>query len=276
MIRQPISRLTRLALGITAIVLILLAYSWLSNKSHRINPKNTTLPNATQFLAGWQKLSGQTNQPGSLSERWQGFRDSWLWEDFCATYWRLFAGISCGVVLSVIVGIAMGCLTPVEAFFLPSLSFFAKIPPTAMLAVYYVMFGTGPQFFVAMIALGIFPTLAQGIHQAAKKDVTDHAIYKAYTLGASHLEVIWNVVFQQILPRVIENVRLQVGPAMVFLIAAEMVVADVGFGYRLRLQLRLLNMNVAYIYLVILGASGFLIDWCLSQMRQRLSPWFGE
>ncbi len=144
-----------------------------------------------------------------------------------------------------------------------------------MLAVYFIIFGTEFRLFVAMIALGIFPTLAQSIYQAAKKDVTDHAIYKAYTLGASQLEVIWNVILQQILPRIIENVRLQVGPAMVFLIAAEYAVAHDGFGYRLRLQSRQTNMNVVYIYLVILGVSGFVIDGLLSALRRRLSPWFG-
>ena len=118
-----------------------------------------------------------------------------------------------------------------------------------MLAVYFVVFGMEAKLFVAMIALGIFPTLAQGIYQAAKKDVSDHAVFKAYTLGASQLEVIWNVVFQQVLPRIIENVRLQIGPAMVFLIAAEWLIADTGFGYRLRIQSRLLHMNVVYIYL---------------------------
>ena len=40
---------------------------------------------------------------------------------------------------------------------------------------------------------------------------------------------------------------------MVFLIAAEYVVGDVGIGYRIRIQSRILNMNVVYIYLIILG-----------------------
>lgn len=185
-------------------------------------------------------------------------------------------GVLVGVMLSLVVGLAMGCFSVAEAFFGPPLSFFAKIPPTAMLAVYYVIFGIKFEFYVAMIALGIFPTLAQSIYQAAKKDVTDHAIYKAYTLGASQLEVIWNVILPQILPRVIENVRLQIGPAMIFLIAAEWANADVGFGYRLRIESRLTRMNVVYIYLAILGLTGFAMDYVLSWLRRKLSPWFGE
>jgi ABC-type nitrate/sulfonate/bicarbonate transport system permease component len=90
------------------------------------------------------------------------------------------------------------------------------------------------------------------------------------------MEVIWNVIFQQVLPRIIESVRLHIGPAMVFLIAAEWAVADVGFGYQLKILSRMTRMNVVYLYLLILGASGLLIDGCLSLTRRKLSPWFGE
>ncbi len=215
----------------------------------------------------------------------------WIWQDATASLVRLTLGMLVGVALSFLVGIAMGCFTTAEAFLLPPVSFLAKIPPTAMLAVYFVIFGIqeirlelfailGPlriePLFVAMIALGIFPTLAQAIFQAARKDVTEHAIYKAYTLGASQFEVIWKVVIRQILPRIIENVRLQIGPAMVFLIAAEWALAHIGFGYRLRMESRLTNMNVVYTYLVVLGIAGLVLDWMLSAMRRWLCPWFGE
>lgn len=268
MIRQPISAPTRFALGVLSVALLVAGYAWLSHRQYQINPKNTTMPGWTQLHEGWDTLSGKNDG--------KGFGESWLVEDAKATFGRLFVGVVIGVALSLLIGMSMGCFPAVEAFFSPPLSFFARIPPTAMLAIYLVLFGFEFKMFVAMIALGIFPTLAQSVYQAAKKDVTDHAVFKAYTLGASPLEVIWNVIFQQVLPRIIESVRLHIGPALVFLIAAEWVVADVGFGYRLRILSRMTRMNVVYLYLLILGASGLLIDWCLSIARRRLSPWFGE
>lgn len=265
MIRQPIRKRTYVILGVASFCLLILAYGWLSYRQHQFNPKDTTIPNLPQFVEGWQRLAAA-----------DAAGDVWIAADAWATYSRLFLGLLVGVLLAVVIGMAMGCFSQAEAFFLPPLGFFAKIPPTAMLAVYFVLVGYGMKMYVAMLALGIFPTLAQAIHQAAKKDVSDHAICKAYTLGATHIETIWNVVYKQILPRIIENVRLQIGPAMVFLIAAEWVAADVGFGYRLRIQQRLLNMNVVYTYLVILGVTGLLMDWLLSSLRRKLCPWFGE
>ncbi len=278
-VREPIGAPAKFALGVASILVLIASYSLLSYQRHQENPRDTTVPNASQFVEGWQKVIPKKDSPTDWFDKQQRkkyLESSWLYVDVIASFTRLFAGLSIGVIISLVVGMAMGCLPRVEAFFSPTLSFLAKIPPTAMLAVYFVLLGTDFELFIGMIAFGIFPTLAQGIYQAAKKDVTDHAVNKSLTLGASQMEVIWNVVFQQVLPRVIENVRLQIGPAMVFLIAAEWLVADEGFGYRLRMQSRLLNMNVVYIYLIILGAIGFLMDLLLSWTRRKLSPWFGE
>src|SRR5207244_2314758 len=121
-----------------------------------------------------------------------------------------------------------------------------------------------------MVAFGILPTLAQAVFEAAKKDVPDELIYKSYTLGASQGELIWNVIYKHILPRVLEAIRLQIGPSMVYLLAAEMMVADVGFGYRIRLQSRLLDMRVVYVYLFILGLAGFVMDNVLIRLRRKI------
>ena len=291
LIRRPISQWTRIVLGVVSILTVIGAYCVMSYRVHQRQPQNKTIPNLAQFVQGWQRIMPKRELPAEPSRLFRGQepRSEYLaelkryWEKFplaidvATTLWRLAVGVVAGVALSVVVGITMGCFPFVEALLGPPIIFFAKIPPTAMLAVYFVIFGIKFPLYIGMIALGIFPTLTPGIYQAAKKDVTDHAIYKAYTLGASQMEVIWNVIIPQILPRVIESIRLQIGPAMIFLIAAEYAVGgDAGLGYRIRMEQKMTNMNVVYIYLIILGIIGFAIDYGLAVSRRRLSPWFGE
>lgn len=305
MIRKPIRAWMRIVLGIVSFCLIVGGYSLLSARQKRANPNDRTIPNAAQFAEGWKLMtklepdaeqaeirrarvlksklaSEEVTDIASLSSAARsevesaGQRTSWLIEDAKTSFWRLTLGMVTGCLLAFVIGIAMGCFSWVEALFLPPISFLAKIPPTAMVVVYMIMFGLGLELFVALIAIGVFPTLAQAIYQAAKKDVSEHAVYKAYTLGASQFEVIWEVVIPQILPRIIEAIRLQVGPAMIFLIAAELLYADVGFGYRLRIQPRMFNYNVIFIYLILLGLFGMVVDWMLSTARRWLCPWFGE
>ena len=75
-----------------------------------------------------------------------------------------------------------------------------------MLAVFFVMVGTDTEMYITMIAFGVLPVLAQSVYLAVR-DVPEERLYKAYTLGASHTEVLWNVIARQILPKVIDALR---------------------------------------------------------------------
>lgn len=269
MIRRPIPRWLQILLGVAGIVVLLVGYTFLSRAQTKKNPDQNVFPGMKALGRGFHditKARGTEENP----------KPSWIVTDFRATYWRLFLGLTCGVVLSVVVGILMGAYTPAEALLNPVITFLAKIPPTAMLAVYMVVFGIHLKAFVSMIAFGVFFTMAQSIYHAVKKDVAADLIDKAYTLGASELEIILEVIWRQVLPRVLENLRLQIGPAMVFLIAAEWALASEGFGFTIKQQSKLSNMHVVYIYLGILGFTGLMFDWLLVRLRRFLCPWFGE
>jgi len=263
MIRQPISRTSRIVLGLACIFLLVAVYSWLSWRQHQFNPNDTTVPSWRQLKDGLLRAT----HPDPKG-------DIWLWEDLKATSVRLVAGISFGVFVAVALGLLMGCYPPVESFFLPPLAVLAKIPPTAMLAVFFVIVGTGFEYYISMIAFGIIPTLSQTVYEAAKKDVPDELIYKSYTLGASQAELIWNVIYKHILPKILEAARLQIGPSMVYLLAAEYVVGSEGFGYRIKLQGHQLHMDVVYVYLAILGVAGFCFDQLLITIRRKICPWY--
>lgn len=262
MIRRPIQPAAAVTLGVLSIVLLLLGYSWLSYRQHQLNPSDTTIPTWSQLAEG-VRLAVKYNE-----------RDDhrWILADAQASGYRLFAGLTVGIVGAVVLGMLMGCLASCEAFFHPPLSLASKIPPTAAMAVFFVLFGTDTSMYVSMIAFGILPTLAITVYLAVK-EFPDELQYKAYTLGASHAEMICTIIFRSVLPKLIDAVRLVIGPAMVFLIAAEMVAGEPGFGYRIRMQLRLVNMNVVYPYLIILAAFGFAMDFVLRWMQRKCCPW---
>jgi NitT/TauT family transport system permease protein len=263
MIGSPIKARYQTAFGLLSVVILVGIYSFLSARQHAFNPTDSVIPNARQFAEGVVKVCGKDVN---------GHR--WIVDDLIASGTRFGLGISCGIFLSVTVGMSMACYSPAAAMLLPPITFLSKIPPTAMLALYFVVFGTDLQLFVAIIALGIFPSLAIGIYSAVKTDVPQELIFKAFTLGSSNMEVVYEVVFKQILPRILLGIELVIGPAMVFLIATEWVMSDIGFGYRLRMQARLLNMNVVYFYLILLGLIGYLMDRGLTGLRRWLCPWF--
>lgn len=300
MIRKPISKLTRGLLLAASLLAMVLGYAALSAANRVPNPAfdpsdtsaaaqpatraNVALPDLAGFVDGAKRAlmprtvfrdvpseDGTTQREASKS-----FFGSWYWTDSVATWGRLAIGLSMGVVVGVLVGMLMGCYTPIEAMLRLPIDFLAKIPPTAMLAVFFVTVGTGQKLFWAMISFGILPTLIQSVYLGAKKDVPQELVDKARTLGASQPDIVGSVILRQTLPVIIESARLCVGPAMVYLIAAEWLVADVGFGYRLRLQSRLNDMSVVYLYLVVLGVAGYAIDVALREVVRRACPWWGK
>lgn len=263
MIRRPIKRSTAVLLGLLSVVVLLLGYTWLSHRQHRQNPEDTTIPSWSQLAEGVKRACAVDRRE----------RIRWIVADAKATGLRFFLGLLAGVAGAVVIGMLMGCFTPLEAFCYPPLSLLAKVPPTAAMAVFFVLVGTALNMYVAMIAFGVLPTLALTVFLAVK-EFPEELQFKAYSLGASHTEVIVSIIFRQVVPKLLDGIRLMIGPALVYLIAAEMLVGDVGFGYRIRLQSKLLNMSVVYPYLALLAAFGFGMDYGLRGLRRWLCPWF--
>lgn len=256
-------RIQNVTLSVLSVVLLIALYAYLSHRQHKKNPDDTTIPTAKQLWEGIKKAVAADPDSG----------ERWIAVDSKATASRLFLGLGVGVLGSIVIGLLMGSFHPVEAFMGPPLRLLAKVPPTAALAVFFVMVGTDTEMYVAMIAFGILPTLAQSVYLAVR-DVPSQNADKALTLGGSRAEILYEVVFKQIRPKIIDAIRLQIGPAMVYLIAAEMVCSDQGFGYRIRLQSRLLEMNVVYPYIALLAGFGFLMDAILKGVIRIWCPWY--
>jgi NitT/TauT family transport system permease protein len=83
-------------------------------------------------------------------------------------------------------------------------------------------------------------------------------------------------VLPQILPRLIDSLQLQLGPAWLFLIAAEAIASDSGLGYRVFLVRRYLSMDVIIPYVIWITFLAFLMDAGLSLLQRKLFPWFAS
>ena len=145
----------------------------------------------------------------------------------------------------------------------------------ATITAYFIAFGLGETAKVALIVIGIAPFMIRDIaaHTAA---LPREQIIKAQTLGASTWQLALRVVLPQAMPRLIQAVRLSLGPAWVFLISAEAIAADIGLGYRIFLVRRYLAMDVILPYvawiaiLAAIGILGAFLAWALrSSARPR-------
>ena len=78
-----------------------------------------------------------------------------------------------------------------------------------------------------LIVIGVAPFVMRDIGMRVAELPAEQLI-KVQTLGASTWQAVLRVVLPQMLPRLIDAVRLSLGPAWLFLIAAEAIAATDG------------------------------------------------
>lgn len=250
-------------LQVIAVILVIAAYTWWSHKRHVANPADRMVPSWSQMIEGFERII-RLDEDDHVR---------WFVADAKATLTRLGIGLAVAIGASFFLGIVMGCFRSVEQFCLWWVSALAKIPATSIVAVIFVAVGTGMELYVTIIAFGVVPVLAESVFLLVRDDVAEEEIHKAYTLGASHVEVIWSVIVPKILPKFVNNVRLQIGPALVYLIAAEYFCAYIGFGYRINKLARQTRMDVVFPYLIALGVLMFVANWAMLKFSARAFPW---
>lgn len=135
------------------------------------------------------------------------------------------------------------------------------------------MLGLGETAKVVLIVIGIAPFLIRDL-EGRVLELPVEQIIKAQTLGASTWQLIVRVVLPQVLPRLFGALRLSLGPAWLFLIAAEAIAAEQGLGYRIFLVRRYLAMDVILPYVAWITLLALLMDMGLKRATRAWFPWF--
>jgi NitT/TauT family transport system permease protein len=262
-VNRRVSRGSGLVLGAIPIALVALLYLVVSTGRHAANPSDKILPTPGAMIEAMAPL---LFEPDRLSGRLI------FWADTFASLQRLGLGLGISTFSALLVGLVLGALPPVRATFGPLVTGIAVIPPIALLPILFIAFGLGETAKVALIVIGIAPFMIRDIaaHVAA---LPREQVAKAQTLGASSWQLMLRVALPQAMPRLIQAVRLSLGPAWVFLISAEAIASDIGLGYRIFLVRRYLSMDVILPYVAWIALLAVAIDLLLAWSSRRLFPW---
>ncbi len=195
-----------------------------------------------------------------------------LWNDTSASLMRLALGVGISAILATIIGLLIGLLPYVRATLAGFVAVLSMIPPLAVLPILFIVFGLGEVSKVVLIIIGILPFLIRDL-SARVMEIPREMIVKAETLGASSLVIALRVALPQLLPRLIQAIRLSLGPAWLFLIAAEAIASEQGLGYRIFLVRRFLAMDVILTYVLWITLLAFLMDLALRWLSRKLFPW---
>ncbi|RUP11074.1 ABC transporter permease [Hyphomicrobium sp.] len=256
----------RLALAFLPFALLLLTYIIASDIRLSENPNDKLLPS---FAKMGEAIDAYAFKPDPRTG------DHLLWNDTSASLTRLVIGLAISTAFALVLGIVIGLLPVMGATLGPVVSVLSMVPPLALLPILFIVMGLGEASKITLIVVGTSLKLIRDIALRVA-DIPREQLIKAQTLGASTSQIALRVVLPQILPRLIDSVRLEIGPAWLFLIAAEAIAADSGLGYRIFLVRRYLSMDVILPYVVWITLLAFLMDLGLRLLQRRAFPWFAE
>jgi len=252
-----------LVLGFLPFVLIAAIYLVASAERRAANPDDKLLPPVAEMADTVRRLA---SEPDRRTE------EIVLWTDTAASLQRLAIGLSVATLSGLAFGLALGVLPIVNAAFGAFVAAISLIPPMAVLPILFIVFGLGELSKVVLIIFGVAPFLIRDTALAVA-GLPKEQMVKAQSLGASTWQVAIRVILPQIMPRLIEAVRLSLGPAFLFLISAEAIAADVGLGYRIFLMRRYLSMDVILPYVAWITLLSYVMDYVLAQLARRGFLW---
>jgi NitT/TauT family transport system permease protein len=80
-------------------------------------------------------------------------------------------------------------------------------------------------------------------------------------------------ILPQVLPPIIDMIRLAVGPAWIYLIAAEYINASEGIGHGIVLSQRMVRIDHILVYVIWLAILGTAIDFAFQLASRLVAPW---
>lgn len=192
--------------------------------------------------------------------------------DIGLTVWRVVGGFVLAALVAVPVGILMGAYKPIEAMLEPFVGFARYLPATAFIPLLILWAGIGEMPKLLLIFLGsVFQLILMiaGIVGATRRDLVE----AASTLGARDRGIVLRVLLPSSAPGIAETLRLVLGWAWTYVIAAELVGSTRGIGHMITNSQALLNTGQIIFGIIIIGLIGMVSDAVFKALNRRLFPW---
>jgi NitT/TauT family transport system permease protein len=224
-------------------------------------PAPSTVWNTAAHYAGFSDNAEQ-----SLRDR------QTLGTDLRASFVRVLLAFALATAVAVPLGVLSGSLPLFEKLLQPVSEFVRYIPIPALIPLLIVIFGIDETPKIMLIFLGtVFQLLlmvSDEIHRVA------HDLVQAcYTLGGRWDEAITQVLLPAAAPGIFDAMRLCQGWAWTWLIVAELVAANEGMGFRILRYQRFLMTDKIFVYLIVLGLLGLVMDLLFRLAHRLLFHW---
>ncbi len=188
---------------------------------------------------------------------------------------RSLSGLLAAIILGIPLGLLIGQNRYVSAVFLPLLAMFRPVPPIALIPLAVLWFGIGEFAKVFLIFLASFLYITLSVSSGVK-EVKENLIRAAYSFGANERQLFVHVIFPEILPHIVNSVKVGTAISWAVVVAAELVAAQKGLGYMIMDAATFFRIADVYVGIVFIGLVGFMLEYLISALEKRFVHWSGK
>ena len=204
-----------------------------------------------------------------------GYKGSTLFGHLGSSFFRLFSAFFLAILTAVPLGLLSGYNKKVRAAFDPIIEFYRPLPPLAYYTLMVLWLGIGNGSKITLLFLACFAPIYIACVAAVTK-VPANYINAAATLGATKKQIFMKVIFPYCLPDMFTGIRTAMGVGYSTLVAAEMVAAVSGIGWMVLDASNWLRSDIIFAGIIVMGATGILIDFILRLIERKVVPWKGK
>ncbi|MET0389993.1 MAG: ABC transporter permease [Polyangiales bacterium] len=189
-----------------------------------------------------------------------------------ASLQRIVLGWSLGTCAGLLLGFGMGMSSLARSVGLPLVAALFPIPKIALLPLFILWFGLGEPSKIATIALGVFFPTAISCY-AAVDHVPRNLIRMGQSFGMPTRTIVRSVIVPGALPGILAGFRISTSIALILLVSAEMIGAQVGVGAFVLAAGNLMQTDQLLAGVAVLSGAGLCVSWLLGLAERRLLRW---
>jgi NitT/TauT family transport system permease protein len=192
--------------------------------------------------------------------------------DIGASLQRVLIGFAIGTLIAIPVGFLMGWYWIARGLIEPYVQFFRTVPPLAIIPLAIVLLGIGEEPKILVISLASFFACVIATFQGVV-NVDKTLINAATVLGAKDGSIFFRVVVPSSAPFILVGMRLGLGSSWATLVAAELIAAQQGLGFRMQQAQLYYQLDTIFVGLLLIGFLGLAMDRLLLLAELRLTSW---
>lgn len=192
--------------------------------------------------------------------------------DIGVSLYRIYLSFFVACLVSVPLGLFMGCFVKVRALLNPTLGGLRYLPAASFVPLLLVYLGPTDTAKMALLFLGcVFFLIALILDNVLS--VPKEFIESAQTMGASRKHIVLRVALPAAAPQILDSMRNMIAVSWTYLVIAEIVAATDGIGAVMMRGAKFLHIDVIMAGILTIGVLGVLTDILFRYASRFLFPY---